>query len=128
MKSSPLIPLLVLAVAFVLASLFHAALIDATPKPLELRVSPLIGFAPLDLSIFIRLQPVASDRILRVVMDGESYSRASEWSLDGEQSPHQFRVEWRRVYAQEADVVATVATAYRIIRAQASQRVIVTSP
>lgn len=121
-------PLLTLVALWTVALCFHAALIDAKPKPLELTVRPQVGFAPLDLMILVRLQPVAEDRILRVVMDGESYSRASEWSLEGDTSPHQFSVEWRRVYAQEADVIAMVSNGSRIIRAQASQRVIVTAP
>lgn len=123
----PWLPLLTLISLFTLATLFHAVVSQSAPKALELTVRPQIGFAPLDLVILVRLQPVAEDRILRVVMDGESYSRASEWSLDGENSLKFYRVEWRRVYAQEADVVASVSTAFRIIRASARQRVLVTS-
>jgi hypothetical protein len=74
----------------------------------------------------VRLDPVDSDRVLRVVMDGESYGRASDWSLDGAQSRRLFRVEWKRVGAGESDIHAQVGYDLTHIRATARQRVIVT--
>jgi hypothetical protein len=44
-------PLLALIGAYTCALLLHARILDAGTKPLTLTVSPLIGFAPLDLVI-----------------------------------------------------------------------------
>jgi hypothetical protein len=42
-------PLLALMGAYTCAWLLHARVSEAGPKPISLTVSPLIGFAPLDL-------------------------------------------------------------------------------
>lgn len=120
-----LLPLLTLISALTLATIFHAWVSEAKPSPLTLTVSPLIGFAPLDLVILLRLQPAPEDRSLRVVFESSEYFRSSDWSLPGADSPRLFRVEWKRVGAGEADVHALVWTATRTVRASASQHVIV---
>ena len=123
-----IVPLCVMLTCLVLLTLFHAAVNDAKDRPLTIAIRPLIAFAPADLSIFIRLIPDPRDRQLRVWTDGLNYSRSSEWSIEGAQSPKSFTVEWRRVFGGEYDVIASVSDSLHVIRASAAQRVILSNP
>lgn len=97
-------------------------------KAFELSVSPRVAFAPVDLVILVRLQPVAEDRQLRVLLNGEDYGRSSAVDLQGEQSPKFFRFEWRRVGAVDGEITGSVWTAYGKIRLATSQHVLITAP
>lgn len=126
MKS--IVPLCVVTTALILGFLLHAAVNDAKEKALTLNVRPRIAFAPADLQIFVRLVPESSDRSLRVWTDGENYSRSSAWTIEPSAKPQTFRVEWRRVFSGEYDIVASVSDSLSVIRASEVQRVLLTSP
>jgi len=124
-----LVPFCTLITCLVLLTLFHAAVNDAKDRPLTISVRPRIAFAPADLTIFIRLIPQSSDRTVRVWTDGLNYSRSSEWTIEGEQAPKAFTVDWRRVFpGDDYDIVASVSDSLHVIRASAVQRVILQSP
>lgn len=93
------------------------------PKPLQLRVRPTLAFAPSSLSVEIRVQPIASDRVLLVTADnGEDFLRSSGWTLEGANGPKLYSWFWRDVPAGEYAIVAGIGNG-REWRATARQTV-----
>lgn len=56
-------------------------------KPIALAVSPQLGVAPTVLTVQAHLTPIASDRLVQVVIESETFYRSFECQLEGEQSP-----------------------------------------
>jgi hypothetical protein len=56
-------------------------------KPITLAVSPQLGVAPTVLTVQAHLTPIASDRLVQVVIESETFYRSFECQLEGEQSP-----------------------------------------
>lgn len=124
----PWLPLLTLISLFTLATFFHAVVSQSAPKPLTLIVSPLVGFAPLDLVVLVRLQPIHEDRIVVLIFDTGGFATRTDRQVDGEAGPKMFRIDWRSVGPGETEVRAFLGVDPKHIRATASQRVIVTAP
>ncbi len=72
-------------IPFLLATLLQP--IAQSPRPIALTVYPRISFAPATIRIQVRMQPIASDRHVRVETDGENFFRATEYSIEGEKAP-----------------------------------------
>ena len=54
------------------------------PEPaLELRLANRFAFAPASVQTLIRVSPHADNRLLRVVIDGEQFTRSSDTQLEG---------------------------------------------
>ena len=100
------------------------ALAKAQP-PIALTVRPMLAMAPRDLYISIRLQPHASDRVLRVSTDGDLFARSSSWTIEGESSPKHYSFWWKDVPAGRYAVWAVVGNG-STWRATAVQDVILT--
>jgi hypothetical protein len=98
------LPLLTLMTLWLVLSLAHAAL--TAPKPIELAVSPRIGFAPATLAIRVRVHPGQQDRWITVMTDGENYSRLSEWTIEPDRTLYSFM--WPNVGPGEYDVLARI--------------------
>ena len=95
---------------------FVALLLTAT-LPLEanqaitMTVSPRQSLAPTNLSVRLRIQPDADNRVLRVVADSGGFYRSSEMSLDGERSARTTVIEFRDVPSGEYEVSGVVLDA-----------------
>lgn len=57
---------------------------------IALRVTPLVSFAPATVTIQVRVHPEPSDRQVQVVVESESFSRLSRWTIDPEHCPALF--------------------------------------
>ena len=77
-------------------------------SPLIIQVAPHFSQAPATIRVRVRLVPVASDRILAIVVDGPSYSRESERSLSGEQAARFYEWYYEDLPPGEYVIIATV--------------------
>ena len=96
---------------------WFAALLLAAALPLEaeqaitMTVSPRQSLAPTNLSVRLRIQPDANNRVLQVVADSGGFYRSSERSLDGERSARTTVIEFRDVPSGEYEVSGVVLDA-----------------
>lgn len=108
--------------------LLAALMATTSSPPLRVIVSPRLALAPSNVTVLVRLEPAPMDRYLGVSVDnGETYTRTSEQTLDGEVSPRLFRFEYRDLPAGEYDVRAVVGTRLAT-RAEARDRVLLKGP
>lgn len=77
-------------------------------KPVTIAIAPHVAFAPAFVRVNVRVQPNAENRGLTVEADGEAY-RSSYFSMEGENAPLRFQVEWPSLPAGEYDVRAVVS-------------------
>jgi hypothetical protein len=94
-------PCLVVTV-WVLFTLLHLA--QAAPRPIEVKVSPRIAFAPASLVIQVRVHASPEDRWIDVQTDGAEFARRSQWSIEPDRTL--YRVDWRALPAGDYDVCA----------------------
>jgi hypothetical protein len=96
---------------------WFAALLLAAALPLEadqaitMTVSPRQSLAPTNLSVRLRIEPDADNRVLQVVADSGGFYRSSEISLDGERSARSAVVEFRDVPSGEYEVYGVLLDA-----------------
>jgi hypothetical protein len=96
---------------------WFAALLLAAALPLEanqaitMTVSPRHSLAPTNLSVRLRIEPDADNRVLQVVADSGGFYRSSEISLDGERSARSAVVEFRDVPSGEYEVYGVLLDA-----------------
>lgn len=83
------------------------------PPALLLRVTPSAAFAPQDLFLQVRVQPIPSDRVLSVETDSEDFARVSRWTLDGDEGPHLYSWTWPGVPAGAYTIVAGIGDGTR---------------
>ena len=93
--------------------------------PLTLKINPLIGNAPQDVFVQLRLRPVDSDRVLSVQADSDTFNRASAWQIDGEYAPRIYTFWWRSLGAGDYIVTAIVGDAIGHRRASMQQRLLI---
>jgi hypothetical protein len=86
------------------ALLLTAALPLEANQALTMTVSPRQSIAPTNLSVRLRIEPDADNRVLQVVADSGGFYRSSEISLDGERSARSAVVEFRNVPSGEYEV------------------------
>ena len=72
------------------------------------------AFEPVDVTVTVRAEPLASDRELHVVLDGPSFFRSTSYGLEGEQAPKTHRIAWRSVPAGEYQVIASIGPPGRV--------------
>lgn len=82
-----------------------------TAPPIQLLVYPSVALAPATIRIQVRMQPVATDRLVRVVADAEAFYRSSEWEIEGDRAPR-LTPRWAivDVPAGEYTIVATIGS------------------
>lgn len=115
-----IVPICALVTMFVLMWLLHVAVAEV--KPLQLKVTPAVSFAPTRLQIQVRLQPDAADRWISVGMDNGEYRRTSGFTIEPDRKL--YTVSWSSVPAGEYVVRAAVGQGTQT-RATDSARVIV---
>jgi hypothetical protein len=96
---------------------WFAALLLTAALPLEaneaitMTVSPRHSIGPTNLSVRLRIQPDADNRVLQVVADSGGFYRSSEISLDGERSARSAVVEFPNVPSGEYEVYGVLLDA-----------------
>jgi hypothetical protein len=89
------------------------------PDPVRLSTWPQhFAFAPCDVTVTVRIVPIATDRTLEVAAIGEAFYRASLIQLEGEDAPRTHDVKWRALPAGTYIIRAAIGSASHI-RAQA---------
>lgn len=82
--------------------LVHAGL--SSPKPIALKVRPLIAFAPTDVFLQVRVHPAESDRWISVVADSGEFRRSSDWTIEGDRTLYSYW--WKDIPAGDYEIVA----------------------
>lgn len=114
------------ATALLLLSLL--ALAGNTPhRSVSVRVSPLVSLAPASIRVRVTVEPFADQRVLRVDVEGEDFSRASEMPLEGLQAARSRWIDYAGIPAGQYQFMARVGTQAGIV-ATATQHFIVTGP
>jgi hypothetical protein len=90
-------------------------------------VSPQQSFGPTNLTIRVRLEPNAENRILEVVTDSPEFYSSSQIQLDGERAPRTIVVQFRSVPSGEYEVSGSLLNSIGRTRASARQRASVLS-
>jgi hypothetical protein len=94
-------------VGMFLVAIASTAPIGAT-ESVSLDVSPAVSFAPAEVRIRIRVEPDATNRVMKVVADSDSFYRSSTIQLDGDQAPLTTQLKFRGLPRGEYDITATV--------------------
>jgi hypothetical protein len=71
---------------------------------LKMRVSPTVSVAPTDVFIYVFVERRPDNRLLRVLMDSDEFSRSSDVQLEGEKSSRLTIVRYRQLPAGSYDV------------------------
>ena len=92
--------------------MFALAIASAAPvvatEPVSLDVTPAVSFAPAEVRVRIRVEPNATNRVMKVVADSDSFYRSSTIQLDGDHAPLTTQLQFRGLPRGEYDVTATV--------------------
>jgi hypothetical protein len=80
---------------------------DSAPV-VELRLATRIAMAPASLNSLIRVATHADNRRLRVLIDGEQYSRSSDTQLDGADAAKHYFFSWQGLPPGTYSIVAIV--------------------
>jgi hypothetical protein len=71
-------------------------------EPIKVVVSPRVAFAPAPIRVRVIIEPIATDRWLRVELDSaEGMYRSSVWPLEGDTSARVWWVYWKDLSAGE---------------------------
>ena len=70
----------------------------------KLRVTPTVASAPATVRIYVSVTQNEENRMLRVVANSEEYSRVSEMSMEGQNSPKVSTFEYRELPPGSYDV------------------------
>lgn len=92
----------------------------AAPEPLTMRVTPVVGFAPLAVTLDVHVVPEPSDRMIWLTSD--PYISGSEIQLDGEHSLRTHHRIWHVTEPGDYTVLAEVGHG-RLRRASAMARI-----
>ena len=77
----------------------------------SVRVSPVVSFAPSNLTVSAQVEPDANNRAMEVVVDSEEFYRSSTIPLDGDHAPKTITFQFRSLPSGEYKVTASVAGA-----------------
>jgi len=80
-----------------------AAVADAN-QPLAIKVSPVVSFAPSNLSIRTSVEPNADNRSMEVLAESDDFYRSSAVMLDGERAPKTTQFEFAGLPSGEYEV------------------------
>ena len=79
------------------------------PEPaLEVRLATRHAFAPASVQTLIRVLPHPENRVLRVLIDGEQFTRSSDLQLDGADAAKHYFFTWQSLPPGTYSIVATV--------------------
>ena len=107
-----------------LSGLLSLTTISATgDEHLRMAVSPLMSFAPSNLTIRMRLAASDENRTLDIVAESADFYRSSQIPLEGERAPEVITVEFRDLPSGEYEVSGVLTDRAGERRAIARQRV-----
>jgi hypothetical protein len=87
----------------------QTAAAPGVPDPmLELRLATRFAVAPASVQTLVRVSPHPDNRILRVLIDGEQFTRSSDTQLDGADAARHHFFTWRSLPPGTYSIVATV--------------------
>jgi hypothetical protein len=87
----------------------QAAASPGAPDPaLELRLAGRFAVAPASVHTLVRISPHPDNRLLRVLIDGEQFSRSSDTQLDGAEAAQHHFFTWKSLPPGTYAIVATV--------------------
>jgi hypothetical protein len=75
---------------------------------LELRLAGRFAVAPASVHTLVRVSPHPGNRLLRVLIDGEQFSRSSDTQLDGADAAKHHFFTWKLLPPGTYSIVATV--------------------
>src|SRR5688572_22503008 len=79
------------------------------PEPaLEVRLAIKFAFAPASVQTLVRVSPHPDNRRLRVLIDGEQFTRSSDTQLDGADAAKHYFFLWQSLPTGTYSIVATV--------------------
>ena len=80
-----------------------------TPEPaLDVRLATKFAFAPASVQTMVRVLPHSENRVLRVMIDGEQFTRSSDTQLDGADAAKHYFFTWQSLPSGTYSIVATV--------------------
>jgi hypothetical protein len=87
----------------------QTATLSGEPEPaLEVRLANRFALAPASVQTMIRVSPHPDNRVLRVLIDGEPFTRSSDIQLDGADAAKHYFFTWHSLPAGTYSIVATV--------------------
>ena len=75
---------------------------------LELRLATRFAIAPASVQSLVKVSPHPDNRVLRVVIDGEQFTRSSDTQLDGADAAKHYFFTWHSLPPGTYSIVATV--------------------
>ena len=78
------------------------------PDRLTMRVSPLVAFAPADLSVRTTIEANDQNRSIQIIAESAEFYRSSEMPLDGGQAPRTTQFELRNLPGGMYTVIAVL--------------------
>jgi hypothetical protein len=81
---------------------------DAPAPALEVRLAARFAFAPASVQSLVRVLPHPDNRVLRVLIDGEQFTRSSDTQLDGADAAKHYFFTWHSLPPGTYSLVATV--------------------
>jgi hypothetical protein len=99
-----------------------AALPLSAGERLALKVTPAVGFAPVNLIVRAMIAADADNRAIEIVAESENFYRSSTIQLEGENAPRTSQFEFRNLpsgtYQVRADLFGSNGTPRASIRQQ----------
>ena len=87
----------------------QTAVSQGVPDPaLELRLANRFAVAPASVQTLVRVAPHPDNRLLRVLIDGEQFTRSSDTQLDGADGARHHFFMWQKLPSGTYSIVATV--------------------
>ena len=110
-------------VTLMLSALLWLTTTSATgDEPLVIVVSPLISFAPTDMTIRTRIVPNDENRTLEIVAESDEFYRSSQIPLEGERAPAMIVVEFRDLPSGNYEIYGSLTDGAGHRRAMAKRR------
>ena len=81
---------------------------DEREPALERRLANRFAFAPASVQTLVRVSPHPDNRVLRVVIDGEQFTRSSDTQLEGADAAKHHFFTWQSLPPGTDSIVATV--------------------
>lgn len=84
-------------------------------RAIELTARPVMGFAPQDIRIQLRVHRNPANRQIRVAAVSDNFERVSQWDVEGERAPVIYELTYRDVPAGDLDITAEVADTTHVL-------------
>lgn len=81
---------------------------EVANRPITMRVSPAVSFAPANLVVRARLEPDVNNRAMQVIAESADFYRSSAIELEGERAPRTVTFEFRGLPPGQYEVTAAV--------------------